>query len=129
MCPIIIITLSLAILVLIAGLKFLHQVKTEVMGLFSKITAYVAVLFGTIVLIGGIVGACMMGCHGSKCGKGHGKCKMEMQKECGGHSCQGENMGHHGMMEHGGKCEQGKEACCNDEKTIIKKEVKVIKTE
>jgi hypothetical protein len=121
MCPIIIITLSLAILVLMGGLKFLHQVKTDGMGLFSKITSYVAILFGTIVLIGGIVGASMMGCHGSKCGKGHGKCKMEMQRDCGsGHSCKSGHMEHHGMMNHGGKCEQGKEACCKDEKASVK---------
>jgi hypothetical protein len=125
----IIVVFSLSLLVLMAGLMFLNHVKKEGLGLVSKITAYLSIAFSTVVIIGGIVGMCMMGCHG-KCGKGgHGKCHSEMRHHgggCGGGSCDGMKEEHHVIIKDGYCTIDGKkmkqEECMVDGKCVIKED-------
>jgi len=125
----IIVVFSLAFLVLMAGLMFLNHVKKEGLGWVSKITAYLAVTFGTVVIIGGIVGMCMMGCHG-KCGKGgHGKCSSEMRHGgCEGQSCKSSKEEHSIIIKEGYCTVDGKkmkqEECMVDGKCVVKAESK-----
>lgn len=108
---------SLALLVLLAGLFLLAYAKKEGLGWMTKISSYVAITFGIVVFVGGIVCGIMCGgCHKSACGDKGGKCTMEMKKDCSGSSCSGGGM-HHGDMHHGGMkgdCSK-KSACCGGE--------------
>ena len=133
MCPIIIVALSLALIVLMGGLFLLAYAKKESLGKMTKIASYVAILFGTVVFVGGIIGACMCStCHKGKCNKDKMECSRGgMKGECSKGSCEKDEMEcHKGMMK--GHCE--KEGECseiviesNDGKKIIK-QVKIIKT-
>ena len=70
MCPIIIIALSLALIVLIGGLFLLAYAKKENLGKMTKIASYVAILFGTVVFVGGLICATMCSaCNKGKCNK------------------------------------------------------------
>ena len=110
MCSMFMIGLSLALLVLLGGLFLLAYTKKEGLGMLSKISSYVAILFGIVVFVGGLICAMMCGsCHDKgTCKSGQGKCKMEMRAHCGGMKC------HHDSM----MCKGGDMKC--HEKMIIK---------
>ena len=126
MCPVIIVSLSLALIVLLGGMFLLAYAKKESLGKMYKITSYVAVLFGTTVFIGGLIMALCGPCHESKCNKGGMKCTKEVRMECtkGGSEMECHKGGaamkcHEGMMENGacmkdGKCAKGmgEGSCC-----------------
>lgn len=101
---------SLALLVLLAGLFVLAYAKKEGLGWMTKISSYIAITFGIVVFVGGIVCATMCGsCHKSSCHGNSGKCSMEMKKDCSGSSCSEAGM-HHGGMK--GDCSK-KSGCCS----------------
>jgi uncharacterized membrane protein (DUF485 family) len=101
---------SLALLVLLAGLFLLAYAKKEGLGWLTKISSFVAITFGIVVFVGGIVcGIICGGCHKSACGDKGGKCSMEMSKDCSGSSCSTKM--HHGGMK--GDC--SKSSCCSAE--------------
>jgi hypothetical protein len=148
MCPIIIVALSLALIVLLGGLFLLAYAKKESLGKLTKIASYVAILFGTVVFVGGIIGACMCSsCHKGKCDKDKMECsrggmkgecskgscekdEMECQKGMAKGHCEGEEKecceGEEGKCKKGGECSEGKEECTEGKKVV--KEVKVVKT-
>jgi hypothetical protein len=133
MCPFIIIALSLALIVLMGGLFLLAYAKKESLGKITKIASYVAILFGTVVFIGGIISASMCSaCHKGKCGKDKMEChRGGMKGECSKGSCENEEMECHkgmgkGSCEKGGECTEIKIESNDGEKVI--KQVKIIKT-
>lgn len=148
MCHIILVTLSLALIVLIGGLFLLGYAKKENLGWFTKGAAYLSVAFGTGVFVIGLVGILMCGmCHKSKCSDKNMKCGTEMSHSCSGSYCGDKSMsGHHGMRNHhmdkkdccagmdkeckakmgrDEKCEKG-DACCKKEMKEVKVEKKVV---
>lgn len=123
MCPMFIIGLSLALLVLLGGLFLLAYTKKEGLGMLSKISSYVAILFGIVVFVGGLICAIMCSsCHGKgDCNSGKGKCKVEMK----GHCCEKSSMCKEGEMKchkkiiikHGDGemiCSKSDTGCCKD---------------
>ena len=84
-CPILIVVLSLALIVLMGGLFLLAYSKKEALGKLTKIASYLAIVFGTAVFIGGLICAIMCAtCHKSKCDKDKKVCckdKMECSKD------------------------------------------------
>jgi len=84
-CPMLIVVLSLALIVLMGGLFLLAYSKKEALGKLTKIASYLAIVFGTAVFIGGLICAIMCAtCHKSKCDKdkkGCSKDKMECSKD------------------------------------------------
>ncbi|MFN5417117.1 MAG: hypothetical protein ACK5B9_08685, partial [Flavobacteriia bacterium] len=56
-----IICLAMALLVLLGGLFLLGYAKKEGLGRMTKIASYIAILFGTVVFVGGLICATM--CH------------------------------------------------------------------
>lgn len=87
-CPIFAVCLSLALIVLLAGLFLLAYAKKENLGIITKIASYVAITFGAIVFVGGLILATMCGsCHKSNCSKNKMECRSEMKGDCSGSSC------------------------------------------
>ena len=84
-CPMLIVALCLALIVLMGGLFLLAYSKKEGLGKLTKIASYVAIVFGTSVFVGGLICAIMCAtCHKSKCDKykkGCCKDKMECSKD------------------------------------------------
>ncbi len=122
MCaPICMISLLLALLVLLGGLFLLAYAKKEGLGKMTKIASYVAILFSSVVFIGGIICCCMMcgKCNdGNSCGKGSMKCTKEV-RIMGDHKEMMEM--HHGMM-NATHCEKNAtEHCCKVMKSECKK--------
>lgn len=75
----IVIGMSLSLLVLLGGFFLLAYSKKEGLGMMSKISSYVAILFGTVVFVGGLICMCICGSCGEKVGWGKdGHYKMEM---------------------------------------------------
>lgn len=77
---VIIVTISLAFLVLIAGLFLLAYSKKEQLGFFTKLTSYIAIAFGLTLIVGSLI--CMLtcgNCHQNNC---QNKCKVENQQNC-----------------------------------------------
>ncbi len=130
-------SMSLSILVLLAGLFLLAYAKKEGLGKMTKFASYVAIVFGTVVFVGGLI--CSLSCGG--CGGGHcekkvmihkemrgGHCDSEeMEMEChgsmGGGHCEKREMECHKGME-GGHCEKGemKDCCKEGDKKCCKKD-------
>ena len=91
--PVFLISLSCALLVLLGGLFLLAYAKKEGLGKMTKLGAYVAIVFGTVVFVCGLVCATMCGsCHKGGCDKA-GACPVKMEhhmkmmdchKPCGG---------------------------------------------
>lgn len=80
MCPMLIVALSLALIVLMGGLFLLAYSKKEGLGKMTKITSYVAITFGIIVFVGGLVCATLCSsCHKSKCGRDKMECHRGMK--------------------------------------------------
>jgi len=69
-----------------AGLFLLAYAKKEGLGKFTKFAAYVAIIFGTVVFLGGITRAAMGCCH-SKCDKNNTECSMKGHCDKGGDAC------------------------------------------
>ena len=101
-CPVFIISLALSLLVLLGGLFLLAYAKKEGLGKMTKLASYVAVTFGTICFVGGLIGSLMCGsCHKGKCDKDGMKCTKEVRIE------------YHDGMSKGGHCEKNaSENCC-----------------
>lgn len=69
-CPMLIVALCLALIVLMGGLFLLAYSKKEGLGKLTKIASYVAIVFGTAVFVGGLICAIMCStCKNSKCDK------------------------------------------------------------
>lgn len=123
-----IIGLSLAMLVLLAGLFLLAYAKKEGLGKMTKIASYVAILFGTFIFVGGLLCAAM--CKGKCCGNKCEKEKMECHEGNGGGHCESRDMEcHEGMVEsHCEKgdmkdcCKEGKMECKNSDKDCCKED-------
>ena len=123
-----IICLSLAMLVLLAGLFLLAYSKKEGLGKMTKIASYVAIIFGTFMFVSGLL--CAIMCKGNCCEE---KCekRIEIHKEMGGGHCESEEMEcHEGMgashCEKGGMkdcCKEGKMECKNADKDCCKEGV------
>lgn len=107
--------LSIGSVVLLAGLVSLHYFKKEEKGRFHKIIAYIATTCGSLIMIGGLVGAILIAscgsCHKGGCKGKRAKCRVEMRSDCG--SCES------------GSKKECKKSC--DEK--VEKEIKVIVTQ
>jgi hypothetical protein len=84
-CPMLIVVLSLALIVLMGGLFLLAYSKKEGLGKLTKIASYLSIVFGTAVFVGGLICAIMCAtCHKSKCDKDKKGCckdKMECSKD------------------------------------------------
>lgn len=84
-CPMLIVALCLALIVLMGGLFLLAYSKKEGLGKLTKIASYVAIVFGTAVFVGGLICAIMCStCKNSKCDKDKKGCckdKMECSKD------------------------------------------------
>lgn len=151
MCPVFIVSLSLALIVLLGGLFLLAYSKKENLGRLTKIASYVAIAFGTVVFVGGIVMATLCSsCHKSKCGKNKMECHSEMKGDCSGGSCEkagdscekgemqckGESQCNSEMMCKGhcdksaSECSEKDQDCCKGDavvEKVIEKEVKIVK--
>ncbi len=110
-CSVFTISLALSLLVLLAGLFLLAYSKKEGLGKLTKISSYVAILFGGVVFVGGLTCALFFGnCPKGKGCKG-GKCPIPPHERM--------EMRHHkGMMMKGG-CHkmEGKDCCSKDKKS------------
>jgi hypothetical protein len=108
-CPMLIVVLSLALIVLMGGLFLLAYSKKEALGKLTKIASYLAIAFGTAVFVGGLICAIMCAtCHKSKCDKdkkGCSKDKMECSRDKK-------------------ECSKDKKECC-EKVVIIEKDVKI----
>lgn len=78
-CSVFTISLALALLVLLAGLFLLAYSKKEGLGILTKIASFVAITFGTIVFVGGLICALSMGSCNKKEGCRKGRCSKEMR--------------------------------------------------
>ncbi len=102
-CPVIIISLSLSLLVLLAGLFLLAYAKKEGLGKMTKIASFAAITFGTLCFVGGLIASCGS-CGEGKCEKGGMKCTKEVRIEC-----------HEGMSKGSAHCEKNaSEKCCKE---------------
>jgi len=85
LCPMLIVALCLALIVLMGGLFLLAYSKKEGLGKLTKIASYVAIVFGTAVFVSGLICAIMCStCNKGKCDKdkkGCSKDKMECFKD------------------------------------------------
>ena len=117
-CPMLIVALSLALIVLMGGFFLLAYSKKEGLGNLTKIASYVAIVFGTAVFVGGLICAIMCAtCHKSKCDKDKKGCckdKMECSKDKKG--CSKDQK----------ECSKDQKECC-EKVVIIEKDVKIIK--
>ena len=103
-CPMLIVALCLALIVLMGGLFLLAYSKKEGLGNLTKIASYVAIVFGTAVFVGGLICAIMCStCKNSKCDKDKKGCSKDKME-----------------------CSKDKKDCC-EKVVIIEKDVKIIK--
>lgn len=142
------ISVSLAALIILAGLYLLAKSKKDSLGSFYLFSSYSAIALGTLLFVGSIVGGVMSCCHHSKAKSschammksdncGENSCSM-MQSKCSAHH--GGQMGmmkmkrhHQGMhnMKCSGECKKGhgSENCacphCPHKKESVEKEVEV----
>ena len=131
-CPMLIVALSLALIVLMGGLFLLAYSKKEGLGKLTKIASYVAIVFGTAVFVGGLICAIMCSaCNNSKChkdNKGCSKDKMECSNDKKG--CSKDKMECSNDKKECSKdkmeCSKDKKECC-EKVVIIEKDVKIIK--
>ncbi len=102
-CPIIIISLSLSWLVLLGGLFLLAYAKKEGLGKMTKIASFIAITFGTLCFVCGLIASCGS-CGGEgKCDKEGRKCTKEVSVEC------------HKGISNGTHCEKNaSENCCKE---------------
>ncbi len=109
-CPMLIVALSLALIVLMGGLFLLAYSKKEGLGKLTKIASYVAIVFGTAVFVGGLICAIMCStCKKGKCDKDKKGCSKD-KMECSKYK----------------ECSKDKKECC-EKVVIIEKDVKIIK--
>jgi len=80
---------SFGLLISLVGLFALAKTKKDGHGKIYKITSYLTIIVGNIIVIGGIVAGSMLSCCHSACGHGRVDCKTEMSGDCskGGKSC------------------------------------------
>jgi len=109
-CSVFTISLALSLLVLLAGLFLLAYAKKEGLGKLTKISSYVAILFGAVVFVGGLTCALFFGnCHKGK-GCNGGKCPIPPHERM--------EMRHHkGMMMEGGCHKMEDKDCCSKDKS------------
>ena len=82
LCPMLIVALSLALIVLMGGLFLLAYSKKESLGKLTTIASYVAIVFGAGAFVGGIICAIICApCHKSKFGNDRMECSKG-KKEC-----------------------------------------------
>ncbi|MEN9914786.1 MAG: hypothetical protein RL528_1550 [Bacteroidota bacterium] len=82
LCPMLIVALSLALIVLMGGLFLLAFSKKEALGKLTTIASYVAIVFGAGAFIGGLICATLCTpCHKSKCSNDRMECSKD-KKEC-----------------------------------------------
>ena len=82
LCPMLIVALSLALIVLMGGLFLLAYSKKETLGKLTTIASYVAIVFGAGAFIGGLICAIICTpCNKSKCGNDRMECSKD-KKEC-----------------------------------------------
>ena len=82
LCPMLIVALSLALIVLMGGLFLLAYSKKEALGKLTTIASYVAIVFGAGAFVGGLICATLCTpCHKSKCGNYRMECSKD-KKEC-----------------------------------------------
>ena len=105
-----IVALCLALIVLMGGLFLLAYSKKEGLGKLTKIASYVAIVFGTVVFVGGLICAIMCStCNKGKCDKDKKGCSKD-KMECSKYK----------------ECSKDKKECC-EKVVIIEKDVKIIK--
>lgn len=82
LCPMLIVALSLALIVLMGGLFLLAYSKKEALGKLTIIASYVAIVFGAGAFVGGLICAIICTpCNKSKCGNDRMECSKD-KKEC-----------------------------------------------
>ena len=82
LCPMLIVALSLALIVLMGGLFLLAYSKKEALGKLTTIASYVAIVFGAGAFVGGLICATLCTpCQKSKCGNDRMECSKG-KKEC-----------------------------------------------
>ena len=82
LCPMLIVALSLALIVLMGGLFLLAYSKKEALGKLTTIASYVAIVFGAGTFVGGLICATLCTpCQKSKCGNDRMECSKD-KKEC-----------------------------------------------
>jgi len=82
LCPMLIVALSLALIVLMGGLFLLAFSKKEALGKLTTIASYVAIVFGAGAFVGGLICAIICTpCNKSKCGNDRMECSKD-KKEC-----------------------------------------------
>ena len=82
LCPMLIVALSLALIVLMGGLFLLAYSKKEALGKLTTIASYVAIVFGAGAFVGGLICAIICTpCQKSKCGNDKMECSID-KKEC-----------------------------------------------
>ena len=125
-----IVALCLALIVLMGGLFLLAYSKKEGLGKLTKITSYVAIVFGTAVFVGGLICAIICStCNKGKChknNKGCSKDKMECSNDKKG--CSKDKMECSNDKKECSKdkmeCSKDKKECC-EKVVIIEKDVKL----
>jgi hypothetical protein len=109
-CPMLIVALSLALIVLMGGLFLLAYSKKEGLGKLTKIASYVAIVFGTAVFVGGLICAIICStCYKGKCDKDKKGCSKDKME------CSNDKKG----------CSKDQKECC-EKVVIIEKDVKIV---
>lgn len=113
-CSVYTISLALSLLVLLAGLFLLAYAKKEGLGKLTKISSYVAILFGGVVFVGGLTCALFFGNCSKSEGCNGGKCPIPMHARM--EMCHNKCM----MMKEG--CHKMEEkSCCSKDKSSCEK--------
>lgn len=121
---------SFGLLISLVGLFALAKTKKDGHGKIYKITSYMTIIVGNVIVIGGIVVGTMLSCCHSSCGHGHGnmKCKSEMNSHCskGGKSCSKKSDCKKSECKNGGESNCTKTTTCTkdgNKEVTIEKEV------
>lgn len=117
-CSVFTISLALSLLVLLAGLFLLAYAKKEGLGKLTKISSYVAILFGGVVFVGGLTCALFFGSCPKGKGCKSGKCPIPPHERMEMRHHKGMMMeGHHGMKKGGCHDMKAKDCCATDKKS------------
>ena len=117
-CSVFTISLALSLLVLLAGLFLLAYAKKEGLGKLTKISSYVAILFGGVVFVGGLTCALFFGSCPKGKGCKSGKCPIPPHERMEMRHHKGMMMeGHHGMKKGGCHDMKAKDCCSTDKKS------------
>ncbi|MEJ6616970.1 MAG: hypothetical protein QNL61_08680 [Crocinitomicaceae bacterium] len=124
---------SFGLLISLVGLFALAKTKKDGHGKIYKITSYMTIIVGNVIVIGGIVAGSMLSCFHSSCGYGHVRvgCETEMSSYClrVGKSCSKKSECKKSECKNGGESKYPKSIICTkdgNKEIAVKKEILIV---